>query len=264
VAKQEEPKSAIELGGFPFHDLWEEAAPSWERLYDHGIDREIIDQAFKKANKLGADELGLTKGRVRETLACLELGLELEERLADRLYYLAGHYYSPRFHKLFGDDPTSARRHLNSIAATAAKLRQLTSKMSASMMRQFGAVRLQAHARRIGTPFVDWSDLAQELEDIEMAAATVAAEIPIQKRGSNLKVLQGRWLRHTVEAIELATSEKISTKTRDAAGINYRLPGPEGKAFSAYCDVVDGKITPKTLVDAVRTFRRDGIGRPPS
>lgn len=263
VTAQGSSKSAAKSSGFPFDDLWEEAAPPAERLYDHGIDREIIDRNFKRAEELGADYLGLTKESVRKTISELNLEGDAEERLADRLYYLAGHYYSPKFHKLFGDDPTSARVHFKSVAATAAKLQKLVSAMSASMARQFNAVRLQAHSRRRGTPFMEWSELAKELADVETAAETVAAEIPVQKRGANPKVLQGRWLRHSAEAIELATGRKIQTKTSDSSGSNYRFEGVEGAVFEAYCKAVDECLAVKTLVRAVRAYQRCGIGGSP-
>jgi hypothetical protein len=244
--------------------LWEESGEWWERLYVLGIDRDVIDRAFERAGQLGAHELCLTKEQVQAVIARLELSPDTEEELTDRLYYLAGHYYSPRFHKLFGDDPVSARRHLKSVAATAAKLQRLTSGMSASVMRNFNAVRLQIHARRRGLPFMEWSDVVKEIVDIEEAARTVEAEFPVQKRGTNPKVLQGRWLRHAAEAIEKATGATIETAANDSAGKNHRLLSPGGVALLAYCRTVDRRVAVKTIVEAVRTFHRVGIGRPPS
>jgi len=257
VAKQDPPKSTESLSGFPFHDLWEESAPPSERLYEHGLDRDIIDRAFERARQLGADELSLTKEQVRGILAPLKLSADSEDRLSEKLYYYAGHYYSPWFHKLFGDDPVSARRHLRSVAATAAKLQALTFEMSASVARQFNAIRLQIHSKRRGLPFMDWAELAKELADVEKAARTVAAELPVQKRGANPKTLQGRWLRHAAEAIEEAVGRRIETKTSDSAGKNFRFEGVEGETFEKYCRLVNKGLARKTLVAAVKDYHRD-------
>lgn len=265
MGPQKPRESAGRSSGFPYDDLWEELGPPGERLYDHGIDRDIIDRAFKKAKKLGALELVLTKKSVRETLSSLGLTVGTAAQLADRLYYLAGHFYSPRFHKLFGDDPVKARERLDSLAGTAAKLQRLTSEMTPSLQRQFDAVRLGLHAgQRAGTPFLSSSNLEDELADIEKAARTVSAEFPSLRRGSNPKVLQGRWLRQAAEAIENAAGVKIETKVSDAAGKNFRFIGAAGDAYSAYCRLVDRGIATKTMVEAVRAFRRHGIDGPPS
>lgn len=243
MAQEEPPKTAIEPSGFPTHDLWEESGAAWERLYAHGLDRHIVDLNFKRARELGADRLSLTDEVIRRTLVTLQLAAEDEDWLTNKLFCLAGQYYSPRFHKLFEDDPRSAKSHFRSIAGTAAKLQKLISKLSFSMDRQFHAVRLQLHSRRsIPRPaFLDRSSLAAELADLEAAANTAAREIPVLSQGSNPRILQGRWLRHAAEAIERVTRRKIKTKSNDTAGKNYRLVGSDGEALRAYARAVEPK-----------------------
>jgi hypothetical protein len=103
----------------------------------------------------------------------------------------------------------------------------------------------------------------KELVDIERSAETVAEEIPVLKRGTNPQVLQGRWLRHAVEAIEQVTAQKIETKANDSAGKNFRLIGADGEAFEDYCRLVDRRIARRTMVTAVRAFHAHG-GRGPA
>lgn len=259
MARQKPPNHVGKLTSSPYGDLWEEYRDAWERLYDHGIDRDWIYRSFQRARQLGATDLCLTKAHITKTIAPLTLRPSAEKKLADKLYYLAGHYYSPRFHKLFGDAPSDVRRLLRRIASTAAKLDDLMSKVSHATWRQVGAARLSLHSQRRGRPDVQWSDVQNQIADLATSARIVADEFPTAGRGRSEKVLLGRWLRHSAEAIEEATGQKIRTQISDSAGANFRFEGLEGEAFQSYCRTVDPGLAMKTLVQAVRCYQRYGV-----
>lgn len=264
VAKQKPPNSVGHWTGFPYADLWEEFGESSERLWDHGCDRDRIDRHFRMAREFGGTDLVLTKAQIRRIIEPLELQSSTSTKLAETLFYLAGHYYSPRFHKLFGDAPADARRLLKRIAWTATKLERLMSQMTDATERQVRAARLSMHGKRRSRFELERSDLMDEIADFASLAAIIADELPQMGRGTTEKVLQGRWLRHSAEAIELATGRTITAKVGDSAGANYRFEGTEGAVFQAYCTTVDKGLFAATLVKSVRLYHRHGLaGLPP-
>lgn len=253
------------MTGFPYEDSWEEFGEPGDRLYDHGLDRALIDHSFDKARKLGAIDMNLTEREVRNILAPLKLSPKIRRQLAGRLYYLAGHYYSPRFHKLFGDAPADVRELTRRVASTAKKLDGLMSKLTPAVQRYLGGARWKLGKRRRSSPELQWSVLQDQIVDLSNSARTVADEFPKFGRGETVKVLQGRWLRQSAEAVENATGHTIKTKASDSAGPYYRFEGVEGAVFEAYCNAVDKHLVPKTLVQAVKAYQKHGIGgRPPS
>jgi len=264
VGRQKPPDHVGKLTGFPYGDLWEEYGEPWERLWDHGYDRDLIDRSFKMARKLGATDLHLTKAQIRRTIAPLGLRPSAHKMLAEKLFYLAGHYYSPRFHKFLGDAPSDVRRLLRQATSTATKLEALMSKVTPAVWRQVGAARLNMHSDRRGRSDVQWPNLQNEIADLARSAGTIADEFPRAGRGTSEKVLLGRWLRQSTEAIERATGRKIQTKVSDSAGPNFRFVGDDGLVFQSYCSTVDKSIATKTLVQAVRSYQRYGFAGPPS
>lgn len=256
MAKQKPPECKGKLTGIPYGDLWEESGDIRERLYDHGIDRALIDRAFDEARALGADHLLLTVEQMQAIIAPLGLAPEEQARLAERLYYLAGHYYSPRFHKLFGDSPAEARALLRRVASTAAKLDGLMSKATDSLWRQVSLVRLQQHKARRGDADLKFPKLQNYVADLATAARIVADEFPVPGRGMTEKVLLRRWLKYSAEALEEATGKKIRTKILGSGAGDHRCEGVEGEVFEAYCRTVDKGITSATIVQAVRAFAK--------
>jgi site-specific DNA recombinase len=97
VTRQKPPNSTGKLTGFPYKDSWEIFGEPGDRLYTHGLERELIDRSFKRARELGATDLCLTMDEVSDILAPLELSAPVHQELAEQLYYLAGHYYSPGY-----------------------------------------------------------------------------------------------------------------------------------------------------------------------
>ena len=264
VDRQKPPNHVGKLTGFPYGDLWEEYGEPWERLWDHGYDRDLIDRYFRMARRLGQTDLSLTKAQIRRTIAPLRLRPSAHKKLTEKLYYLAGHYYSPRFHKLAGDAPSDVRRMLKRVASTATKLENLMSKVTHAAWRQVGAARLNMHSERRGRPDISWPDLQDQIADLASSAQTIADEFPRAGRGTTEKVLLGRWLRQSAEALEEATGRTIQTKVSDSAGPNFRFEGADGAVFQSYCSIVDESIATKTLVQAVRSYERHGFAGPPS
>ena len=259
MARQKPPESTGKLTGIPYGDLWEESGESWERLYDHGYDRDLIDRSFEKARQLGAEHLCLTVQGIELILTPLALSHHARAQLAEKLYYFAGHYYSPRFHKLFGDAPTDARRLLRQISTTAAKLDSLMSRATPSVWRQVGAARLRLHRQRRANADLEWSRLQDYVADLARSAKIIADEFPVAGRGMSERVLQARWLRHSVEAIQQACGRDIVTKVSDSAGANFRCEGTDGQVLETYCRAVDKGIASATIVQAVRAFQEHGI-----
>ena len=264
VPRQKPPSSTGKLTGFPYKDLWEEFGEPGERLYAHGLERELIDRSFKRARELGATDLRLTVDEVSDVIAPLGLSAPVQRQLAEQLYYLAGHYYSPRFHALFGDAPADVRSLTRRVASTAKKLDKLMSELTPAVQRYLGGARWKLGKQRRSSPKLQWSVLQDQIVDLSNSAMTVANEFPRFGRGNTVKVLQGRWLRQSAEAVEEATGRPIETRVSDSAGPNYRFQGVEGTSFQAYCNAVDKHLAPKTLVQAVRAYQKYGIGGPPS
>jgi hypothetical protein len=152
VTKQKPPNSTGKLTGFPYKDLWEEFGEPGERLYTHGLERELIDRSFKRARELGATDLSLTKDEVSDIIAPLKLSAKARKLLAGQLYYLAGHYYSPRFHELFGDAPADVHKLTRRVASTARKLDKLMSELTPAVQRYLGGARWKLGKRRRASP----------------------------------------------------------------------------------------------------------------
>lgn len=260
MPKQKPPDSIGKLTGFPYKDSWEEFGEPWERLYDHGLERELIDRSFARARELGASELSLTKDEISEIIAPLMLSAEIHRRLVEQLYYLAGHYFSPRFHKLFGDTPSDVHRLMRRVASTAVKLNKLMSEVTPAVRRYVVGASWKLGKRRRTGPELEWAALQDQIIDLANSATTVAEEFPRFSRGKTVKVLQDRWLRQSAEAVEKATGHSIETKVSDSAGTNYRFERVEGAVFQAYCNAVDKQLVTKTLVQAVRAYQRQGSG----
>lgn len=262
MARQNPPNSIGKLTGFPYKDSWEEFGEPGDRLYTHGLERELIDRSFKRAGELGATDLSLTIAEVSAIITPLELSVPVHQRLAEQLYYLAGHYYSPRFHELSGDAPGDVLILTRRVASTAKKLDKLMSELTPAVQRYLGGARWKLGKRRRSSPELEWSVLQDQIVDLSNSAMTVANEFPRFGRGNSVKVLQGRWLRQSVEAVEKATGRPIETRVSDSAGPNYRFQGVEGAVFEAYCNAVDKHLVSKTLVQAVRAYQKHGIGGP--
>jgi len=264
TTRQKPPDPRGKLSGFPYHDCWEEFGPPEKPLYDHGIDRAVIDHAFAKARSLAPNEFRLTKATVFRALSQLELDpLEIRS-LAKRLFCFAGHYYSPRFHKLFRDDPATSRRKFRSVAATAAKLDRLVSELTPSIQRHVDVARWSLRSERKSSPEIDWPTRRDYIFELARSSQDVADDFPQFGRGSTQRVLLGRWLRQSAAAIEEATGPEIITKTSDTAGKNFRFEGLEGAAFEGYCKAVDPSVPLETMVMAVRAYQKHKIsGRPP-
>jgi hypothetical protein len=261
VARQKPPKSAGKITGIPYGDLWEESGDAGERLYDHGYDRDLIDRNFKEARELGAIDLLLTKEQMKLIVAPLGLPREAQTRLAEKLYYFAGHYYSPRFHKLFGDAPAQARKLFQQIKSTATKLEKLMCRVTPALWRQAGAARLQLHEQRRADADLEWARLQDYVADLASSADTIAKEFPVPGRGTSEKVLRGRWLRSSADAVEQATGRKIRTKVLGSGAEHYRCEGVQGEVFETYCRSVDKGITSATIVHAVRALQaEEGAG----
>jgi len=263
MARQKPPNPKGEITGFPYDDCWEEFGPPEKPLYDHGIDRELIDRSFAKAHGLAPNEFSLTEVTVFQALSQLKLDpLEIRS-LAKRLFCFAGHYYSPRFHKLFGDDPATSRRKLRSVAATAAKLDRLVSELTPPIQRHVDVARWSLRSERKSSPEIDWPTRRDYISELACSSKRVADEFPQFGRGSTQKVLLGRWLRQSAAAIEQATGRQIIAKTSDSAGKNFRFEGLEGATFKRYCKAVDRSVSTKAMVMAVRAYHDHGIsGRP--
>lgn len=264
MAKQKPPKSAGKLTGFPYSDLWEEFGEPWERLHIDGLSRELIRRAFERARKSGRKDLYLTKSELQRILKPLPLSAEARARLADKLYHLAGHYYSPRFHKMDGDTPAEVKELLSRIARLAEALDDRMARVTDAVWRNVGGARWALGKRRRASPDLDWSVLRNQIGDLASSTKTIADEFPQFGRGTTEKVLLGRWLRQSAEAIELATGTSIKSKVSDSAGRNYRFEGIEGEVLERYCRRVDKGLTAKTIVQAVRAYQRHGNSGMPS
>jgi hypothetical protein len=262
--KQKPPDSAGKLTGFPYRENWEEFGEPWERFYNHGIDRDLIHRAFARARKQGRRDLCLTKTEVCEITGPLGLSARRNALLADQLYYFAGHYYWPWFHKMDGDSPAEVRKLMKSMAATAGQLERQLDRVTPALWRHVDVARWALGEHRRAGHELEWSPFRDQIADLARAARTLAEEFPQFGRGTTEKVLLGRWLRQSAEAIELATGNQIRSKTSDSAGRNHRFEGAEGTVFEKYCKRIDKGLATRTLVAAVRSYQRHGIaGMPP-
>lgn len=264
MPKQKPPDSTGKITGFPYKDLWEVFGELGDRLYNHGLDVDLIDRSFKKASELGAPDLNLTTDAISRILNPLNLAEDARDQLAKQLYYLAGHYYSPRFHELFGDAPADVPKLLRRIGFTVEKLNRLVSDLTPAVQRYLAGARWKLGERRRASPELQSSVLQDQIVDLGNAAMMVAEEFPKFGRGKTVKILEQRWLRQSAEAVERATGRPIETKVSGSAGPHYRFHGVEGGVFEAYCKAVDRHLVVKTLVNAVRAYHRDGLRVHPS
>jgi hypothetical protein len=259
MAKQKPPNSAGKLTGYPYKHSWEVFGESWEPLYLHGLEREQIRQSFARARKAGANDLYLTKKEVRKIIAPLKLSSRVNRELADKLYHYAGHYNSPRFHKLDGDAPAQVPKLLMKVVNAAVALDKAMGQLTPDVWRYVGGARWKLGKRRKASPELDWSALQNQITDLANSARMVAAEFPKFGRGTSEKALLGRWLRHSAAALELATGTQIQTKTSNSAGRHYRMEGVEGEVFQKYATRVDKGLAPKTIIMAVREYQQHGV-----
>lgn len=212
---------------------------------------------------MGADHLSLEIEQMKAIVRPLGLAPEVQNKLAEKLFYLAGHYYSPRFHKLFGDSPAEARALLRRVASTAVKLDELMSKVTDSVWRQVSLVRLKQHKARRGDADLKFSELRNYVADLAIAAQIVADEFPVPGRGMSEKVLLRRWLRYGAEALEEATGKLIRTKVLGSGARDYLCDGVEGEVFETYCRTVDKGITSATIVQGIRAYHAQLSGSSP-
>lgn len=263
MAKQTPTGPLRDFAGFPYSDCWEEFGCLREALRLHGTDRDVIDRYFKRAHELQAPRLTFEKKEFEEMIAPLGLSAEREEQLADKLYYLAGHYLAPAFRKFFEESPSDVRVRLERIASTAAEVDVLMGDLGFAGTRFLRGARMRLGKERQGDLDVSLTELQAQLANLSKAAELVAAKIPRFKRGSTVQVLRARWLRESVAVIEGATQSRIVAKVSDTDGKNYRLEGPEGEVFERYCGRV-ANISVKPMVEAVRAYHASLENRPPS
>lgn len=260
MAKRTLQKPPDPLGlvtGLPYHSGWENFDRKREKLYLHGVDRDVVDRYFAHAQNAGAQHLIVNKDEIARILLPLDLSAAAAEDLSDKLYYLAGHYLIPPIQAHFGESPAQVRKNMRRLGRAAAEAAKLMAALGPTESRYLRGAKWALLAGLKGDPKFPLTDLQQQLMDLTMAANTVAGEMPQMGRGTTVQALLGDWLRESAEVFEAATGKDISTRTSDSAGINFRVIGVDGQVFETYCRrVAHGKAPAKTIVRAIRELHK--------
>lgn len=263
MPKQKPPNSVGQTTHFPYSSYWEEFAEPWEPLYAHGTERIAIQRMFASALEGKAKYLWLGRREVLDILRPLALSGQARRKLADDLYYLAGHHIGAQVKKVTGDTPADVRKKLSQISNYAAKVEALMGEMSDGVQRYMRGTRLALGLEKRGSGSATWEEARECLLQLATCAETIAAEMPHLKPGTSMNVLRGRWLRQSAAAVENRLGARIGVWKCIRGKQIYSFRGLEAEVFEAYCRRVDGGITQSPIRQAVKDFHNFGMAGPP-